>query len=224
VLPVIAITPVEHKDAEVYIRELDQANVAIFISANAVEQSIPLIQRDAPKNWHQHTRLAVIGSATRAALEDAGLQADIIPKTGYNSEGLLEHPEMQAVAGKRVVIFKGVGGRMLLANTLQARGATVIEAITYRRELATSDPTYVQQQLRAGTITAVVVMSNESLDNLIAIVGLKHLLGTPLVVISERTAKHARTLGFDRVRLVAPRADDHSIFEALMEQNGNTDR
>ena len=39
-------------------------------------------------------------------------------------------------------------------------------------------------------------------------------LGTPLVVVSERTAKAAEEIGFDRVEL-ADRASDAAILDAL---------
>ena len=131
--PVIEILP-PHDTAPLaaLIDTLDDADIAIFISANAVEHGLALLRarRDLPAAL----KLAAIGRSTGAALRATlGRGPDICPAERFDSEALLALEAMQKVHGKRIVIFRGEGGREVLAETLRARGATVEYADVYRR-------------------------------------------------------------------------------------------
>ncbi|HYQ92370.1 MAG TPA: uroporphyrinogen-III synthase, partial [Candidatus Competibacteraceae bacterium] len=76
------------------------------------------------------------------------------------------------------------------------------------------------QYWKRGEIQAVIATSNESLQNLLVMVGAAGrpwLLATPLVVISERVRSLALQLGFSRPPLLAREASDTAIVEALLE-------
>ena len=130
-------------------------------------------------------------------------------------------PELAAMAGRRVLIVRGEGGRALLGEVLAARGARVQFAEVYRRVRPAVDA----RALVADWPTRVglaIATSDEVLQNLVEMLGADGhdlLLATPLVVISERTAATARGLGFRRVR-VAERAEDQAIVAALGELAG----
>ena len=62
------------------------------------------------RNFTQLIALAP-GPGTAAALAAVGIVNVRLPATTMDSEGLLALPELSAVAGKRVVIFRGGGGR-----------------------------------------------------------------------------------------------------------------
>jgi uroporphyrinogen-III synthase len=66
-------------------------------------------------------------------LSEIGLNTIISPKQA-NSEALLELPQLQQIKAKRVVIFKGVGGRRMLQTELKQRGAQVDGLDLYRRD------------------------------------------------------------------------------------------
>ena len=61
------------------------------------------------------------GGTTAAALLAAGRPADFTAAKA-DSEGLLADPAFADVAGRRILIVRGVGGRELLARSLRARG------------------------------------------------------------------------------------------------------
>ena len=111
------------------------------------------------------------------------------------------------VAGKRVVIFRGEGGRELLGDTLRERGATVDYVACYRRARPKRD---TQPLLRAwdnGEIDAVTVSSSEGVRNLFAMLGergQRWLKRTPVFAPHARIAANARALGCERVTETAP--------------------
>ncbi len=200
------------------IDRLESFDIAIFISPNAVNRAVNCIQarRAIPRNL----RLAAVGRGSARALARLGLRADIYPATRFNSEALLELEPMRQVAGKRIVIFRGEGGRELLAETLRQRGAEVEYAEVYRRVKPKSDVAALLRHWARGDVDVVTVTSNDGLRNLYDMVGQlgrQWLQQTPLVVVSERARRLAAELGFKHAPVVAPEASDEAIVRAVKE-------
>ena len=127
----------------------------------------------------------------------AGSIVDIVPAAGYDSEHLLAEPALTDVAGKVVRIIRGNQGRELLADTLRRRGATVEYLSVYDRVVPSYTPeelSAVEANFHSGRINAVVVMSVETLLNLIDILPASchdELARTPLVTPAPRVIKEA---------------------------------
>lgn len=220
--PAVAIEPVA--DPEPARHLLTQPwDLMIYISRNAVEQSLPLLPDGrlpcGPK-------IAAVGRATAAALSTAGREPDLVPAERFDSDSLLALLALADLRGARVLIVRGTGGRALLGDTLIERGAEIAYAEVYCRALPTIDPAPLVARWRQDVQLATAT-SGKVLDNLLTLVGpngRKLLLATPLVVVSERTAVAARRMGFSRVEL-AERATDEAIVAALchlMETPGDT--
>jgi uroporphyrinogen-III synthase len=207
VFPTLAIERVEQP-------AVDSAELVIFVSANAVEHGLALLRR-APG-----TRLAAIGKATAAALTAGGAPADIVPAEGFTSEALLAHPELNLVAGLRVQIVRGVGGRETLHQELQAREVVIETLEVYRRVRPTPDPaqlTALEEQWREIGFDIVTATSVETLQNLqlmLTETGRLLLRSTPLLVVSHRIAAAAAELGLNGECVLA-QADEHSMLGAL---------
>jgi uroporphyrinogen-III synthase len=216
--PTIEIGPARNLEAaQQQFQQLEQFEILLFISANAARIGLELIrqQRELPAN----IQVAAVGQATTRTLNQAGVEVDILPQHRFDSEGLLATPQLQAVAGKRILIVRGEGGRELLATTLRQRGAEVEYAEAYRRTLPQSDPTPLLQAWQQQRLDAAVVTSNQSLDNLLQLVGdAGHapLLQTPLVVISERTREVALERGFHHRPTLASTPSDDAILATLV--------
>ncbi|CAK0780754.1 Uroporphyrinogen-III synthase [Gammaproteobacteria bacterium] len=215
-LPVLRILPLTDR-AGTFLAQAGGYDVMIFVSANAVHHALPGLP--APP-WHTPPILAV-GQATAEAIRSIGLPVAWTPQERFDSEALLASPILMAVAGKRVLIVRGEGGRALLGHTLMARGARVDEAEVYRRSLAAPIESALLQQWheRVEVITAT---SNDILDGLLTLcgeAGRSRLLETPLVVISPRMAEHARRRGFQVIDQ-ASQAGDAAILECLCTRWG----
>jgi uroporphyrinogen-III synthase len=135
-----------------------------------------------------------------------------------DSEGLLALPELLDVAGKRIVIFRGDGGRELLRTALEARGATVVQVECYRRAKPQSGAAGLIDAWRERRVDAVTLTSGEGLDNLWTILGNEgraHLAATPAFVPHPGIAERARALGLRQV-IVTPPADA-GLLASLLE-------
>jgi uroporphyrinogen-III synthase len=189
----------------------------VFVSRNAAELALELTGgMPGAGTWPGARRLAAVGRATAAALESAGRPPDLVPTERFDSEALLALPDLAGLAGGRVLIVRGEGGRALLGEVLSERGAEVHYAEVYRRVCPQGGPGDLIDRWPAE-VHLLTATSDEVLLNLHRMLGPEGVapaLGTPLVVLSERTAQTARDLGYRRVR-VADRAEDGAILEAL---------
>ncbi|MBX3672659.1 MAG: uroporphyrinogen-III synthase [Burkholderiales bacterium] len=170
VFPALDIVPIALSDeSRAALESLPSASLAIFVSANAAEHGVALARAAGP--WPEAVAAAGVGAATAAALREAGFARVIAPATGFDSESLLACPEFNDVRGKRILVFRGVGGREHLRTTLEARGATVAYVECYRRERPASDPAGLLAALERGEVDAVHAMSAETVDNFLALAG-----------------------------------------------------
>lgn len=214
--PVIEIVDPEDRSAlPSAIERLDRYALAIFVSPNAVRRAMDVI--NARGGWRATLRAACVGRGSAEALKHYGIEA-IAPRTRFDSEALLELPELQDVAGQRVVVFRGAGGRELLGETLRARGAQVDFIECYRRVRPAVDAEPLRRRGARGEIDLITVTSGDGLRHLVEMVGPQGrdwLFAAPLVVVSARMAEIARELGFVRPARVAAQAADSAILEAI---------
>lgn len=208
--------PQDPAAADALLHAADAFDLLLFVSANAVEHAA---SRLPPQ---PRAAIGAVGEATARALRARGLEPTILPIGQADSEGLLAAPALQTVRGQRVLIVRGEGGRPLLGDELAARGAEVRYAEVYRRAAPASDagPLVARWQ---EDVQVVIATSREVLDNLVALlgaVGLARLRETPLVVVSERLASYARTLGVGRVVVAAGASDDALVRAACAATRG----
>jgi len=205
VFPALAIEDAPPSAAtEAAIAALGRAGLAIFVSAHAVEKGVAAVRARGP--WPAQVPVAAVGEATAEALRNSGFARVISPRERHDSEALLALPELAAVSGREIVIFRGHGGRERLKDELEARGARVAYAECYRRVRPASDPAPLLAAWARGEVQAVSVLSGETLENFVALLGeagAPRLAGATLVVPHEAIAAHRDARRFARV-LVAP--------------------
>jgi uroporphyrinogen-III synthase len=202
--PTIEILPPADPAAlDVVVDRLDSYDIAVFISPNAARAAMMAIK--ARRTWPGALQAATIGRGGERELARHGV-TDVIAPARFDSEGLLAMPAMQSVADKRVVIFRGDGGRELLGDTLRERGAVVEYVACYRRALPQADPAPLLAAWREGRIDAVTVTSSEGLQNLFTLLGAagrEYVLSAPLFVPHARIEAAARDAGCRQVSLTA---------------------
>ena len=194
--------------------------IAIFISPNAVDYGLPVLL--SGRVWPVGVRAAAIGQSTVKVLAAHGVSGTIAPSVRFDSEALLDLPEFQtaAVAGRRVLILRGNGGRELLTDSLKARGASV-DCVTCYRRSAPLDASVLVARLHDGTVDALTISSSEGLRNLWALLGpleRQLLAQLPLFVPHARIGEEAAGLGLTKVVLTGPA--DAGILAGLLAFEG----
>ncbi len=202
--------------------KLKDFDLAIFVSANAVRSGFARL-RVLGAGWPEGVQCIAVGSRTARAMEDEGLQHVLSPRQGFNSEALLAMPELIDVQGRRVMIFRGEGGREVLADTLRARGAEVVYAEVYRRDCPDADG----RALFELQPDIIIVTSQQAVKNLLTMGDgddRARLLATGLLAISPRVADFARRSGFASTISVSAQASDEGLLQALGEFSAGYNR
>lgn len=172
-------------------------NKIIVISGNAANYGLaPVVNK-----LSQNCQIFTIGASTAKQIATFCTRKIIYPTT-YNSENLLELAELQAVQNEVVVIFKGVGGRTILQETLQQRGAIIYTIDCYQREAAKLDLTKQVKIWQNNSVTGLIVSSAESLESFIGQFNQEQqrwLKQLTLIVTSKRLEQLAQTKGFQTI-------------------------
>jgi uroporphyrinogen-III synthase len=224
------------------ILNFDLYSKAIFVSQNAVTFGFEWLDNYWPQ-LPSSVRFFAVGETTAKLIQANGAAVTDLAQTqrgAMTSEALLESPALQQVAGERIVILRGRGGRTHLGEVLSARGAKVEYCELYERLVPTTAVTQFAQLLKtnaesnaalqvrhiADALNLVVTLhSGEALENLIAI--LKQLSTTMpheqasmqqliLLVPSERVAEQAIDAGFSSI-FAAGNATEASMLQRLLD-------
>lgn len=210
------LDPVDPQPLLDAIARLESYDLVIFVSPNAVMR---MMERMAGRrDWPVAVRVAAVGKGGVGELERHGIRGVIAPQRSFDSEHLLEMPQLQAVSGRRVLILRGDGGRELLGDTLTARGAQVDYVGCYRRARPQTDPAPLLQAWTQGGVQATVITSGEGLRNLFAMLGKPGeslLQQTPLLAPHPRIAAVARDLGCREIIETAP--GDDGLMQTLLQ-------
>ena len=231
--PLLEIFPItdSQRQAEIrqLIQDLDQFQILVFISSNAVRFGLQWIDQYWPQ-FPVGVEVVAIGPATAAALAELPCQVQT-SQLGMLSEDILQLPVLRNVEGKKVALFRGVGGRELLADTLRERGAQVDYIETYERHATTHSDTELRELLESEQVNVLSVSSGQILDSLCQLVDITNsgINLIPLLVPSERIRRMAEAAGFIQV-VCSQGVTEEAVVAALAEiarqlpnQSGGTD-
>lgn len=223
ILPLLEIHPLpDQTQLRAALARLDTFALVAFVSPNAVDAAFAHIE-----HWPPAVALAVLGEGSRAALARHGISGDRYtihspPDPAFSdSEHLLAALDLQALAGREVLIVRGESGRELMADTLRQAGARVTAVPAYRRCVPALTPQLsAQLQQLLGAPHTWVVTSSEALRGLAQLAKTLHpddfvarLQQQHFVVPHYRIEQSARALGLQQVTLTG--SGDEAVFAAL---------
>jgi uroporphyrinogen-III synthase len=210
ILPARDVAPVQAAWAA-----LATADVAVFVSPNAVEQ---FFARAGGAAWPAHTLAACVGPGSAQALAAHGVPAALIVQPAADAASLdSEHLWQQLAprrdwAGARALLLRGDGGREWLAERLSEAGARVEAVTVYHRSgphFDAAERALLADVLGRPAAHAWLFSSAEAVG---------HLQGLPLagqraIATHPRIAEAARAAGFHPVVLARP--DPEAVTQAL---------
>lgn len=226
--PLIEIVAIaEPLEAIQCVEDLAQTDIAIFISQNAVRHGMDLIQNYAA--LPDHVKLATVGLGSATLLEQLSSRAvNIMPVKNFNSEGLLAHPELQNVTDKTITIFRGMGGRNLLADTLRSRGAHVHYAEVYQRKQPRLDLQKLANAWQQRAVDYICITSGAGIENLASNItrddappSLRaNILNAQLVIVNKRLESLLQKNGFTKPAIITDNVSDNDIVDAIIKHKG----
>lgn len=130
------------------------------------------------------SQLIAVGEATASVLNDAQppvLGHHVKQPSIANNEGMLAMPEIESLtAGDKVLIWRGLGGRRLLVDALQARGIHVDSIVWYERTMPINAKEQYKQWLHS--------FHSQKYSNELQKKASKSEQSLPIVVVSSGTA------------------------------------
>lgn len=188
------------------------ADRVILTSHEAVRQTVSLV------GTRQLNRALVIvpGQGTASIARELGLDNVIYPERHGTSEAMLAMPELRDVEGLEILILAAAGGRSLMGEVLEKRGA-VVERIHVYRRVACELPDETAGKIASAAALVTLGASLEAVTGLIERLpepAADTIRSAPLVVPSQRVADHAARMGF-RHCLIATGASDEAMLARL---------
>ncbi len=212
-LPLLTIVPKSDPNVAAAIRAaMHTADLAVFVSPNAIECTMRLLGDDWQSIAQRPIPIGVVGQSSYHALERHGIGREAnIPTpiwmpgnpAQWDSEGLWEaiQHRFSSWAGRRVVVFRGDGGREWLADQLQSVGAQVEAIAVYSRiPLSESSPQW-EKALNANTDEALwILTSSEAVRHLGAVLKQQgrqdYLASASALCPHHNIARSAHEIGF----------------------------
>ena len=203
------------------IEKLTGAEIAIFISQNAVIRTLDHsgIGKEALKGL----KIFAIGRSTAECLKHRGVNNVVCPNSGSDSETLLSLEVLQeeSVCGKKIIIFRGHGGRETLADVLRKRGAEVIYLEVYKRNKPAYKQEYIDYVVNDYNPDVIIITSNDSLKNLFELMKpqQKKLISNKIfLVMSRRIAEMGKIFDIGNI-VITENPGDQGIIDSLERLN-----
>ena len=201
--------------------QLQDTDLAIFVSPNAIECTMRLLGRA----WQDFSKriipIGVMGGSSKLALEHHGIGQEVtptqilLPKSHqqWDSEGLWE--TLQALdwdwSKRKVIIFKGEGGRDWLADTLKSAGAQVEAISVYARvPLSLESPAWQAVWEMNFAQSLWLLTSSEAVRYLGKVAQEQpqaNLLSASAICPHQKIGEAAKAIGFGKVFICEPGGD-----------------
>ncbi|OXL16340.1 uroporphyrinogen-III synthase [Polynucleobacter cosmopolitanus] len=224
-LPLLSIVPNENPvDAKRLKELLLTTDLAVFVSPNAIECSMRLLQEEWPKN----IPVAVVGGGSLETLSHHGITAQhdytiYSPSnpSEWDSEGLWKilNQSQASWAGKKILFLKGMGGRAWLGEQFLLQGAEIHSVLTYKRvPLVDDSPAWLGLKKSIPSDSICLMTSSEAARHFAQFLkensswAMSWLNEAMMLCTHERITQVCTELGFKNIDQCAP-GDDQLLVK-----------
>ena len=194
-IPFIEIKPPKsYKPLDEALTQLHRYDWLILTSVNGAEVFFSRLQKIKSANL-SGLRVAAIGPATRAEIEQQGLRVDVMPRE-YVAESIVRALRTK-VKGKRVLLVRASVARDVIPRELRKAGAKVDVVDAYRTILPRGSAAKVKALLKSPKRRphAVTFTSSSTVRNFVEMAGRSSLEGVLLASIGPVTSATLRECG-----------------------------
>lgn len=196
--------------AEQALDRCEKADIVIVASVNAVK-SVWQLRPD----WQPQGQLIAVGGASGRAFCSYFNRQPSVPDR-FDTEGMLALSALQAVAGQKVALLAGHGGRQKLGQVLQERGARVEKIALYRRNPVQLARERLQTLLSSDVLVITSSEAWTSLINQLESQQQRQLARLRLVASSHNVVKLAnRAITWSKPPIVIDRMGKAGALNAL---------
>jgi uroporphyrinogen-III synthase len=193
-LPLTRIESLDLAALRAALRDVGRYAWVLLTSVNAVEHLVRAL-RDADVRL-VGPKIAVVGSATAAAVEQQGWLPTVVPER-FVAESLLDALAARTdVEGTRILYPSAEGARDVLPAGLRALGATVDVLPVYRSAPDVEGQSQLRALVARGELSLVTVAAPSAVDALLNALPAEHARRLPVACIGPVTARAARGAGF----------------------------
>lgn len=200
--------------------QLSEHDYVIAVSVHAVDFTDNALQQHH-MDWPNAHYIAV-GQATGDAFTAVGILGAAVPEDP-RSEGIISLPGLTQLAGRRVIILRGNGGRHMIAPTLTDRGARVDYCEVYRRQYRSDPNGKLVKSWQSKQVDSIIITSGGLLSHIVQLTNdrAKDWLRSRLLIVpSIRVVLEAKELGFTQI-INAEGASNQALIAALDERKRN---
>lgn len=192
-------------------------DAAIFISANSVDYGKKVLNQ---LNI-QSLQIFAVGAATAKRLQTNGYHVDAFPEKKASSEALLAMDTIKRLSGKKILIFRGRGGRETLKQGLGKNNSVEYVEVYERIECPLGELHYQSlNEFLSDPNGIVTITSIDSLEALLSIIKkikpsfVEEIKCFPLIVLSGRIEQYAKSIGFSKLS-VATQTNDQGLVDCI---------
>ena len=216
--PLIEIKPnIDSASVKHQLDSLQDYDLIIFISANAVEQTLDYLLAESLAS----VKIASVGKKTAHVLTNRGVNVDFCPEQIFNSEALLAIPEFKKfLKGKKIAIIRGEGGREYLRQNLLNLGAKVDYIDVYKRIHPEKSLQTLKEFWNHGELDIILLTSASSVSHFFKLAKNEPWTNELTLLLGSQRMQQEIPEGFQGKILIAEDPSDETLFKKLLLEYG----